>query len=208
VIYPGKFYDFKAEISKDFEISKLKFEWTVTNGEILAGQGTLSIDVKPIDRCLDVTATFKISGLPGSCVSEVSVTGSISCDHRTTGIDYYGRIPFGKEKLRLKKFADELEYRSAATGFIIKYFPRSISKTKAYLNLQQILKYLELRGIDKSRIIFGATYDVEEKTSLWVVPAGAERPEFGDEILDAAQLAEKLKTVKAKPSKKPVKRKL
>ena len=112
ITFPGDLWSFKADI-KDFDISELKFEWAVTNGEIIKGQGTLSIDVKPIDACESVTATIKILGLPQTCTNEVTGSGYVACEATVTVIDEYGKITNSKEKGRFIK-APFNPYRIAA----------------------------------------------------------------------------------------------
>jgi hypothetical protein len=202
VVIPGSLINFKAYF-KNFDTSKLKFEWTVTNGEIIKGQGTLSIDVKQIDCQKTTIATIRILELPETC--EVLASGEVAISHCGTGnklIDEYEKVTNNVDKRRLNKLVVELQNEPSALGFIIKSFARNVSKSKAYLNLQQILEYLEFSGIDKNRIIFGATYDSKEKTNLWLVPAGRDLPEFNDEVLNASKLAERVKTSKLKSKKR------
>ena len=194
---------FRVDISKEFDISKLKIEWSVTNGEITEGQGTLSINVKQSDECENNTASVKFIGLPESCVNTISASYSPACDRGTQVVDEYEKITFENEKPSLDKLAAELEDYSGARIFIEKSFPRNIAKTAAYRGLQRILNYLVLRGIEKERIFFGVLYNSkDEQTRFFIVPAGFPLPEYMHEILDAAKLTEKLKTSKIKSKNK------
>jgi hypothetical protein len=51
---------------------KLTFRWTVSNGTIVEGQGTLSIKVKGNTGASTTTATLEIEGLDSRCQHAVS----------------------------------------------------------------------------------------------------------------------------------------
>jgi hypothetical protein len=190
---------FKAGISNEFDISKLKIEWSVTNGEIIEGQSTLSIKVKQFNECATNTASIKFIGLPESCINTISVSYSPACDRGILVIDEYGKIPFENEKSRLEKLSVELQNYSETRVFIEKSFPRNITKTTSYRKLQQILDYLVLRGIEKKRIFFGVLYDSkEEQTRFFIIPPALPLPEYMHEIVDSTNLSEKLKTIRRK----------
>jgi hypothetical protein len=46
---------------------KLVYHWTVTRGEIMSGQGTLSITVKAERSGTEIGATLEVKGLPERC---------------------------------------------------------------------------------------------------------------------------------------------
>jgi hypothetical protein len=53
--------------------AEIKYSWKVIGGEIIKGQNTPSIQVRP-DRITDVTATVDIGGLDPSCNCQVEVS--------------------------------------------------------------------------------------------------------------------------------------
>ncbi len=121
-------------------------------------------------------------------------------------IDEYGRITVGYEKAKLDALAIELQNDPTASAFITKSIVRKVPKTKAYTDSQRVLRYLEIRGIDKERLNFGVSYDTEEITEFWIVPAGAEQPEFESKVLDAKKHSEKLKVIKPKTRNKTIRK--
>jgi hypothetical protein len=199
--------DFTAQI-KDFDISKLRFEWTVENGEIIKGQGTLSLLVKQINRGNTITATIKIFGLPEFCPNTASGEGLIAvCYFTSQPVVEYGRVTNEEEKERLGKLIYELRNYPSATGVIIKYIPRQTDKTSLYRKLQQILNFSELYGVDKNRIKFLILYDAAERTKLFIGSPEDQLTESNSEILDAPKISEKLKTTKPKTKKKRIRNK-
>jgi hypothetical protein len=201
--------NFTAEI-KDFDISKLKFEWIVKNGEIIKGLGTISLVVKPIECSIPTIATIKILGLPEYCQNTLSAEGLISdCGYNFTSrpIVEYERITKKEEKERLGKLTFELRNYPSATGFVVKYIPHQTNKTSLYRNLQQILNFGELYGVDKNRIRFLILYSADERTQLFVGSPENQLIESSSEILDAAKVQERLKASQPQTKKKHIRNK-
>lgn len=60
---------FKASIS-GIATDGIRYDWTVSSGTILEGQGTATITVDPGGQV--ITATVTVSGLPNSCSTQAS----------------------------------------------------------------------------------------------------------------------------------------
>lgn len=209
VTLPDEAFSFTADISKGYDTSNLKYVWTVSKGKIVNGQGTLKIDIAP-QKNEFITATLAVQGLPANCdniFSESYLCADCYSPRIALLRDEYNRISFNEENLRLNKFANEFENYPDAMVFIKKSFTRSVSKITAYRDLQRISDHLQSRGINSGLIIFDATFGKEERTTLFIVPPGADLPPSDDEILDAAKLAERIKTSKVKPKNKSSKQK-
>lgn len=177
MINPDKMVSFKLEI-KDFDLSKLKVKWAVSGAEVIKDQETFFIDVKPICQksMASFTAKAEISGLPEACPNTARETVSIShCGRsRAEKFDEYGKISIKNEKSRLDKLVAELKKEPTDSVLIIKSFPGNVSRTDAYKDMQRILNYLELSGISNWRIRLGASFNKQEQTTIYLVPAGAE----------------------------------
>ena len=178
---------------KNFDASDLKFNWSVSAGKIIGGQGTSSIFVTQKEA---ITVTVHLQGLALNCADAASGTISYDPPPKPNSKEYL-KISFREETEKITKFADEMENDPAAVALIIKIFPRKLSKKNAYLNLQRVLTQLENQKIDKERINFVMTYGKQEKTILWLIPAGATLPEFKGEFLSVKSLAKKLNTEKS-----------
>ena len=164
---------FLASVSNLDPTQKISFEWTVANGEIVAGQGTWVIKVvaSPVNQT--VTASVKLIGAPPECTG---TTASISyIDERgmvpkPKVIEEFGSISFKDTKTRLDSFAYQLGNQPGATAYIVSEGNWSQAK--------RAMDYLVgTKGIDDGRI----TYVSKSRTKrvnvkLYVVPAGALPP--------------------------------
>jgi hypothetical protein len=193
---------FMVIFDKDYETSKLKFSWVVSKGKLVSGQGTNSIITLPLDRSGGITATVNILGLAKGCSNSASETSAICSCPIPIAFEEYFKITEDEKRAILNKFAAKLQEHRDSSAFIVKLISRDTSKIVAYQDLQKILKHLESRGIDRKQILFSVSYDEEERTRLFVVPDGADNPEYEGEILDAAKLAERLKNIKPAAKKK------
>lgn len=56
----------------------VSYKWAASNGEIISGEGTTKVSVEWPDRCLNVTVTVYVSGLPATCPATASETVGVS----------------------------------------------------------------------------------------------------------------------------------
>lgn len=118
---PGDTIEFKAGIKNYAHPENLSYNWLVSLGEIVKGQGTSAIQVKkPEDSAgSNVTATVEIIGLPAGCENKASETepiddrsavtqdvdDGVACDGRPYTVDEFGRIPIRSDmKARIDNF--------------------------------------------------------------------------------------------------------
>src|SRR5882724_2696863 len=69
---------FKASISGVIP-ERIRYDWTVSSGTILEGQGTATITVDPGGQV--ITATVTVFGLPKSCPNRASCSLAIAATH-------------------------------------------------------------------------------------------------------------------------------
>lgn len=185
---------FKVVFRDDFDLSNLKFNWIVSVGNLLSGQGTNSIVVKP--RGTEASATIKLTGLPAECGNTASE--SVVWDPPfIILVDEYSKISSKDELEKLDMLTKELQNDPTTQAFIIKTFPRNLSRAKLSERLKQTLKLVKSLWIDESRFTFGINFKGEEKTLIFLVPAGAKSPS-ADETLSVEQLSERLKIINPK----------
>jgi hypothetical protein len=112
---------FVAQISDSELERKVSYQWTVSVGEIVSGQGTSSISVVA-PKWHSLTATVEVKGLTAECAS---VTASMTSFREplppTQLLDQFGDIPFSKVKHRLDGFAYQLRQHPGAQGYIVVY---------------------------------------------------------------------------------------
>ena len=153
------------------------YDWTVTNGTIIGGQGTnmITVDTKGMGGQA-ITATVNIAGMPPNCGHTASFTVTPGVPVKAKKFDEYPDVNFNDEKARLDNFAIQLQGEPGSTGYIIAYGNKAgpsggvrADRAKEYL--------VGSRGIDATRIVVldgGCRNDLN--VELWIVPTGAASP--------------------------------
>jgi hypothetical protein len=153
------------------------YNWTVTNGHIINGQGTSSITVDTAGLAgQTIAATVDVGGYGIPCPASCSV--SLPIEEISKKFDEYYDIARNDEKARLDNYAIELQSQPSQQGYFIVYPARKAKSNEAQQRAERISDYLiNSRGIDPSRftVKIGAARD-GWLTELWVVPQGAAPP--------------------------------
>lgn len=63
----GKTYTVKVRVEGDTSNEELSYNWSVSNSEIIEGQGTSSVKIRISDPGKGVTATVEVNGLKVDC---------------------------------------------------------------------------------------------------------------------------------------------
>ncbi len=157
------------------------YNWTVSRGTIVSGQGTPSITVSTsaADAGQNVTATVDVAfgDRPASCPScptTASETAGVKEKPTPNIVDEFGKATDDDVKARVDNFFIQLNNNPAAQGYIINYGTAAqIKKRRA-----QIMKAINFRKYDASRVTFvdGPDNGGVENSKFYTVPAGAEAP--------------------------------
>jgi hypothetical protein len=77
-VLPGESMTITANV-EDFDLNKIGYEWSVSNGTIAEGQNTpvIKVDTTGLNQT-PITATVKIKPLPVGCADSVSETGVVA----------------------------------------------------------------------------------------------------------------------------------
>ena len=149
---------------------KLSYQWSITSGRIVNGQGTSSIKAVA-NNSHSFTATVEVQGLAAECgTASASMTVFTETAPPVQEIDQFGSLPLEKIKSRLDKLAYQLRNQPGARGYIL-----SSGKWALSGSAQKYL--LKEHGIESGRIVY-----VQRKTKrplmikLYIVPAGANPP--------------------------------
>jgi len=181
---PDKDIVFRALMTEQRGIT-VTFNWSVSRGRIVSGQGTKTLTVRPDSHCDIVTTTVSVDGLPSECPRTASCSTVTDCCWAPVALkfDEFGDINCEDEMARLDLFAIQLQHEPAAQGYIIFYGGRSYhgrlarigesearaSRLKTYL--------LRNRGIDRDRIVMmDGGYREHWAAELWIAPVGAKPP--------------------------------
>ena len=153
------------------------YNWTVSPGKILSGQGTQTITVDTSGLAgQPISATVEVAGYNLEC--RASCQSSVPAPPNPTKFDEIGEIQRNDEKARLDVFAIELQNSPGAQGYVIAYGGRNRRFGSGQQRGDRAKEYLtHTRGIDASRVVVlegpqRATGTME----LWIVPPGATPP--------------------------------
>lgn len=153
------------------------YNWTVSAGTIISGQGTPSIQVDTTGLGgQSITANLAVEGYSLNCPATctVQVPRKIS----STLVDYYPPIRLNDEKARLDNFAIQLQNDPNAKGYVIVYGGAKAKAAEKQGRIKRAYDYLvNTRGLSADRIVTmeGGMRDVTT-TELWIVPLGADPP--------------------------------
>jgi hypothetical protein len=73
----GKTYTVKVRVEGDNSNQELSYNWSVSNSEIIEGQGTSSLKVRISDPGKGVTATVEVNGIKLDCDRVVSCSFAV-----------------------------------------------------------------------------------------------------------------------------------
>ena len=153
------------------------YNWTVSDGQILSGQGTPTITVDTAGLAgRPISATVAVAGYNLDC--RASCQASVPAPPNPTKFDEIGEIQRDDEKARFDVFAIELQNSPGAQGYIIAYGGRNKRFGTGRQRAERARDYLVgTRGIDAGRIVVvdGGARDTGS-TQLWLVPPGATPP--------------------------------
>lgn len=153
------------------------FNWTISGGRIIEGQGTGSIKVDTTGLAgQTLRATLSMGGYPLDCSASCAI--SFPAPLKSRKFDEFGEIARNDEKARLDNFAIDLQNDPTSTAYVIIYPGRGYRSGQLQAQRSQIVDYLvNSRGLDAGRIItiVGPARD-SMMVELWVHQQGATPP--------------------------------
>jgi len=173
---PGKIAIFAAEISGNAP-PNVVYVWTVSEGAIVSGQNTLSVQVRyPKTGASNLSATLIVRGLPESCSSEFSVAAPFVIDSSPVLIDEYGAITPQNEHAHLKAAVAQLKRNPNSMLWIIFYPTGSDASIKRKeKSLSDYLTKIQHIG-ELFKIVVGPNIGLE-KIKILIIPPGVENPQ-------------------------------
>ena len=165
---------FTANLSQGTPAISETYNWTVSAGTIISGQGTnyITVDTKGLGG-QSVTATVEIGGGDPSCNRTASCTVPVRPGARPPNkFDEYGNIRFNDEKARLDNYAIQLQNDPTSRGAIVGY---GYCEGEGLTRANRAKDYLvNTRGIDAGRIdVIDGGCLPELQVQLWIVPQGS-----------------------------------
>jgi hypothetical protein len=177
-IVPDQPLTFSSKLVGGISAGTPAFNWTVSAGTIIAGQGTDTIKVDTTGLAgQTVRASLSMGGYTLDCAASCAAQIPLP-EVKGRKFDEYPSIARNDEKARLDNYAVELQSDPTSTAYIIVYPGRSSKPGEAQRHTTRQVDYLvNSRGIDARRIVTvaGRTKD-ELMVELWLVPQGATPP--------------------------------
>src|SRR5439155_21529570 len=150
------------------------YNWTVSAGRIISGQGMPRITVDTAGMAgQTIRASLDVGGFGTPCPASCAV--SIPIQNKPRKFDEYYDIARNDEKARLDNYAIQLQSEPGSQGYVIVYPSRRAKPNDAQARAQRISDYLvNSRGIDSHRVVIIMGPPREDWLfELWVVPEGA-----------------------------------
>ena len=155
------------------------YNWTVSAGTIIEGQGTNTIKVNTTGLAgQTVRASLSMGGY-GSLLCSADCGVSIPVPHIVSRrFDEFPDIQRNDEKARLDNFVIEMQNDPTATAYVVIYPGRGSKRGDVQHHANRIVEYMvNSRGIDQHRIVTLVGKAREELfVELWVTPQGATPP--------------------------------
>lgn len=154
------------------------YNWTVSAGTIVEGQGTDTIKVDTTGMAgQTIRASLSLDGYNLECAADCAVSVPVP---KLTGrrFDEFPDISRNDEKARLDNFAIELQNDPSATAYVIVYPGKPGKRGEVQEHAGRIVEYLvNSRGLDQHRIVtlVGPARNALH-VELWVTPRGATPP--------------------------------
>ena len=154
------------------------YNWTVSAGTIIAGQGTETIKVDIAGLAgQTVRASLSMGGYNLECSADCAISIPLP-KLNARRFDEFPDISRNDEKARLDNFGIELQNDPTATAYVIVYPGRSSKRADIQHHSSRVVDYLvNSRGLDQSRIktLVGPARE-ELFVELWITPQGATPP--------------------------------
>ena len=154
------------------------YNWTVSAGTIIAGQGTDTIKVDTAGLAgQTVRASLSMGGYNLECSADCAISIPLP-KINARRFDEFPDISRNDEKARLDNFGIELQNDPTATAYVIVYPGRSSKRADIQHHSSRVVDYLvNSRGLDQSRIktLVGPARE-ELFVELWITPQGATPP--------------------------------
>ena len=154
------------------------YNWTVSAGTIMQGQGTDTIKVDTTGLGgQTVRASLSVGGYNLECSADCGVSIPLP-KLISRKFDEFPDISRNDEKARLDNYGIELQNDPTATAYVIVYPGRSGKGGEVQHHANRVVEYLvHSRGLDKSRIVTLVGPARENLfVELWITPQGATPP--------------------------------
>ncbi len=173
----GEITYFTTDVS-GISSENLIYNWKVTVGKIIKGQGTSVIEVQVPDYWSDnLMAEVEIEGFPEGCSNKYVEMAVIVDSPKPYLIERFSSQATRIDKAQLDNLISELQNNPSATAYIIEYFARNTPQKVINQKIRKIWNYLiNVKKQDKEKFKILISSLDENMTVFWIIPNGAEFP--------------------------------
>jgi len=154
------------------------YNWTVSPGTIISGQGTGTVKVDTTGMAgQTIRASLSLGGYNLECYAETAVSIPVP-KIISRRFDEFPDIARNDEKARLDNFAIEMQNDQTATAYVIVYPRKGGKRGEVQQHAARVVDYLvNSRNLDQHRIVtlVGPMRD-QLGVELWITPQGATPP--------------------------------
>ena len=194
MVNPGDAATFVVNVSGEGG-RELSYNWTVSEGTIESGQGTVAITVRtPLrESRIDLRATVTVGGLLTGCENIAAETASVA-PRPECGLppDQHGKISVNDEKAHLSNDAFFLKQNPNFVMSIILFLELRETRDAALRRRNRIQQYLvNVRNADPTKIKFYFAEGNETQTSFYLTT-----PEISDAPRQAFKATAKINDIR------------
>ena len=170
-----------ATVSNHTDPKSIRFKWHVSQGKVVRGQNTdsIEVDAKRLFPA-EINATAEVLGAwPTSCPRQATASTSLAIsDPGPKLYETLGSISFAEEKKYLDRLALLLKKDPGVQPYILVYAGRRAYPNEALERGERAKTFLvKTHGIENARVVVvDAGYRETRAIELWLVPQGASPP--------------------------------
>src|SRR6185312_5778834 len=175
----GSSFFFTANVAGGDPSVTPTYNWVISAGSIVKGQGTSTIEVETNKLGTQtITATVELGGFRRTCANTYSASAYVVPRPAAKKFAEFGALSVQSTNDHLDNFAIELQNSPGAQGYIIAYGGRRSRRGTGQKTADAAKKYLvSVRKIDATSLVtIDGGHKEEVSTELWLVPAGALKP--------------------------------
>lgn len=182
-VRPGEPMTFYALVGNRLT-NEYTFNWSLSAGTIMLGQGTNSINVDTSGlSTINVAATVEVAGdkLASTCENRASETGTIVALIHPRPSDQFGKLATGDLRQRIDNLFIELQNDPASEGWIVLYLKRTDSVLTKQKRVKLYADHVAFRKMAPSRFTFVITETEKENyTEFWIIPSDSKAIPFDE----------------------------
>jgi hypothetical protein len=175
ITLPGDTMTFVANITGDIP-QGLRYFWSVSDGEIVKGQGTLQLLVRFRPRAIgsNATATIHIAGLPVGCPETFIERSGMTIDPGPERLGAIRNAGYTISKQLIRKIGAALRQNPNSQLYVWVY--SNLPATDFSRLRSRLVRQLSATNIDPRRFSIARTSAPEPKAVFWLIRPGVENP--------------------------------